>query len=55
MASNEKVNCKQRDKAGSRVSSSASDLAFQDVSIRLLARSVQLSATALCREGHQAN
>lgn len=41
--SNEKVNCKQHDKAGRRVSGPAGDLAFQDVSISPLARSVQLS------------
>lgn len=45
MPSNEKVNCKQRDKAGRRVSGPASDLAFRDVSISLLAHRVRLSAT----------
>lgn len=42
MPSNEKVNCKQHDKAGRRVSSPVCDLAFQDVSISLLACSTQL-------------
>lgn len=42
--SNAKVNCKQHDKAGTRVSGAVGDLAFRDVSISLLARSVQLSA-----------
>lgn len=44
MLSNEKVNCKQHDKAGRRVSGPVCDLAFRDVSISLLARSVRLSA-----------
>lgn len=43
MPSNEKVNCKQHDKAGRRVSGPVSDLAFRDVSISLLAHCVQLS------------
>lgn len=47
MPTQEKVNCKQRDKAGTRVSRAASDLAFGDVSISLLAHSVQLSALLL--------
>lgn len=44
MLCKEKVNHKQRDKAGRRVSGPVSDLAFRDVSISLLACSVQLSA-----------
>lgn len=47
MPTDEKVNRKQRDKAGTRVSRAASDLAFGDVSISLLAHSVQLSALLL--------
>lgn len=41
--SNEKVNSKQHDKGGTRLCSTAGDLAFGDVSISLLARSVRLS------------
>lgn len=44
MPSNEKVNCKQHDKAGRRVSGPVGDLAFRDVSISQLERSNQLSA-----------
>lgn len=47
MPPHEKVNRKQRDKAGTRVSHAAGDLAFGDVSISLLAHSVQLSALLL--------
>lgn len=44
MESNEKVNSKQRDKAGRRVSGPVCDLAFQDVSVSLPARSIPLPA-----------
>lgn len=44
MPTHEKVNHKQRDKEGTRVSRAARDLAFGDVSISFLAHSVQLSA-----------
>lgn len=44
MPSNEKVNCKQHDKVGTRLSGAVGDLAFRDVSISFLARSVRLSA-----------
>lgn len=47
MPTHEKVNRKQRDKEGTRVSRAARDLAFGDVSISLLAHSVQLSALLL--------
>ena len=40
MESNEKVNSKQHDKAVGRVSGPACDLAFQDVSVSPLARSI---------------
>lgn len=43
-ADSPKVNRKQRDKAGRGVSRTAGDLAFGDVSIRLLPHSGQLSA-----------
>lgn len=44
MASNEKVNSKQHDKAGTRLSGATGDLAFRDVSISFLAHLVQFSA-----------
>lgn len=44
MPSNEKVNCKQHDTAGRRVSGPVCDLAFGDVCVSLLARAIQLSA-----------
>lgn len=47
MPNHEKVNCKQRDEAGTRVSRAVGDLAFGDVSISLLGHSVRLSALPL--------
>lgn len=47
MPTHGKVNRKQRDKAGTRVSRASGDLAFGDVSISLLAHSVQLLALLL--------
>lgn len=47
MQTHKKVNRKQRDEAGTRVSRAAGDLAFGDVSISLLGHSVRLSALLL--------